>query len=110
MSLILYAIAIVILGLLAPLLIVYGRSWGETFRVRMPESAAPDQMPSQIRDLLQPWIDELIDRDFQILNYQLFDDSDRIEPFDRITSKNDCRRMAGSNRSRSTRVDRPASS
>jgi hypothetical protein len=61
-------------------------AWGKShFRVSNTEIANAERMPNEIRDLLQPWIDSFIDRDFQVVNYQIFHDNligkPRYEPY-----------------------------
>jgi tetratricopeptide (TPR) repeat protein len=54
---------------LLPYIITFGMVVGFTYRPMSIESIDSQAMPSQIRDLLQPWIDQLTAHDFSIVSY-----------------------------------------
>jgi hypothetical protein len=51
-----------------------------TYRVRRAEYTDRDPMTSENRELLQPWIDRLIELDFQMVSYQIFHDNNIDRP------------------------------
>jgi Zn-dependent protease/cytochrome c-type biogenesis protein CcmH/NrfG len=69
-ALILLAIAL-ILAKLFPYIIVYAVALGYRFQPMWLEPTNVEQIPTEIRSLMQPWIDRLIGYDFQIVSYRL---------------------------------------
>jgi Zn-dependent protease len=69
LSLLLLAI-IVIFAPLYPYITTYAIIVRHTFRPTKLEPADPAQMPNEIRDLMQPWIDQLNTYDFTVASYQ----------------------------------------
>jgi tetratricopeptide (TPR) repeat protein len=62
-------VLIVILAPLYPYIITYTIAVKHTFRPMKLEPADSGQMPSEIRDLMQPWIHRLSIHDFAIVSY-----------------------------------------
>jgi hypothetical protein len=72
MSLLLLVL-VVILAPLYPYIITYTIAVKHTFRPMKLEPADLGQMPSEIRDLMQPWIDRLTTYDFTVASCQRID-------------------------------------
>jgi hypothetical protein len=73
LTLFVYAISIFIA---LPLLFAIGFLLWPTlpYRVRQAEYHDSDLLPGEISELFQPWIDRLIELDFEVVSYQIFHD------------------------------------
>lgn len=73
LTLFMYAIAIFVALLL--LCIIVFLFWPtSTFRVRTAAYTNADLVPSDTSELFQPWVDRLIELDFEVVSYQIFHD------------------------------------
>jgi hypothetical protein len=69
------ALTIYLAIFIAPIIAAYAAMWGETYRVSVPEFSDRDGIPTESQQRLQPWLDDLIDRGFEIARYQVFHDN-----------------------------------
>ncbi len=73
LTLFMYAIALFV-ALLLLCIIVFSLWPISTFRVRTAAYTNADLVPSETIELFQPWIDRLIELNFEVVSYQIFHD------------------------------------